>query len=39
MEEKQITVTSPLLPSLDELNVYLRDIWQRKCMGHRTKRK
>ena len=37
MEEKQITVTSPLLPSLDELNVYLRDIWQRKWItnnGH-----
>lgn len=29
-EEKQITVTSPLLPSLDELNVYLEDIWSRK---------
>ena len=29
MEEKLITVTSPLLPSLDELNVYLKDIWQR----------
>ena len=37
MEEKQITVTSPLLPSLDELNVYLKDIWQRKWItnnGH-----
>lgn len=37
MEEKQITVTSPLLPSLDELNVYLKDIWQRKWLtnnGH-----
>lgn len=29
-EEKQITVTSPLLPSLDELNVYLEDIWSKK---------
>ena len=28
--EKQITVTSPLMPSLDELNQYLQDIWQRK---------
>ena len=37
MEEKQITVTSPLLPSLDELDVYLKDIWQRKWItnnGH-----
>ena len=37
MEEKQITVTSPLLPSLDELNVYLKDVWQRKWItnnGH-----
>ena len=37
MEEKLITVTSPLLPSLDELNVYLKDIWQRKWItnnGH-----
>ena len=30
MKEQQITVTSPLLPSLEELNVYLQDIWQRK---------
>lgn len=30
MEEKLITVTSPLMPSLDELNVYLQDIWSRK---------
>jgi len=30
MVEKQITVTSPLMPSLDELNQYLQDIWQRK---------
>ena len=37
MEEKLITVTSPLLPSLDELNVYLKDIWKRKWItnnGH-----
>ena len=25
-----ITVTSPLLPSLDEFNEYLRDIWEKK---------
>lgn len=30
MEEKQITVTSPLLPDLDEYNELLKDIWQRK---------
>lgn len=38
MEEKPvITVTSPLLPELEELNTYLRDIWQRKWItnnGH-----
>lgn len=37
MEEKLITVTSPLLPSLDELNVFLKDIWKRKWItnnGH-----
>lgn len=37
MEEKLITVTSPLMPSLDELNVYLQDIWNRKWItnnGH-----
>jgi dTDP-4-amino-4,6-dideoxygalactose transaminase len=36
-EEKLITVTSPLLPDLDELNVYLKDIWNRKWLtnnGH-----
>lgn len=32
MEEKKIMVTSPLLPSLDELNVYLKDIWDRKWL-------
>ena len=34
---KQITVTTPLLPSLDELKPYLEDIWQRKWLtnnGH-----
>lgn len=30
MAEKQITVTSPLMPSLDEFNVYLQDIWNRR---------
>lgn len=37
METKTITVTSPLMPSLDELDGYLRDIWQRKWItnnGH-----
>ena len=37
MENEQITVTSPLLPDLDELNEYLRDIWSRKWItnnGH-----
>lgn len=34
---KQITVTSPLLPSLEEFIPYLRDIWDRKWLtnnGH-----
>lgn len=30
MREEQITVTSPLLPDLDEYNELLKDIWQRK---------
>ena len=30
MEKKQITVTSPLLPPLDEFVEYLRDVWNRK---------
>jgi len=37
MDNKIITVTSPLLPNLDELNVYLKDIWNRKWLtnnGH-----
>ena len=37
MENGQITVTSPLLPDLGELNEYLRDIWSRKWItnnGH-----
>jgi dTDP-4-amino-4,6-dideoxygalactose transaminase len=35
--KKQITVTSPLLPSLDEFMPYLQDIWDRKWLtnnGH-----
>lgn len=37
MENKKITVTSPLLPSLDEFIPYLQDIWDRKWLtnnGH-----
>ena len=37
MAEKIITVTSPLMPSLAELNEYLSDIWNRKWItnnGH-----
>ena len=37
MEKKVITVTSPLLPSLDEFMPYLQDIWNRKWLtnnGH-----
>ena len=30
MNDKTITVTSPLLPDLDEFNDLLREIWQRK---------
>lgn len=36
-KEKIITVTSPLLPNLDELNELLKDIWSRKWItnnGH-----
>lgn len=32
MENKVITVTSPLLPSLDEFIPYLQDIWHRKWL-------
>lgn len=32
MGQKQITVTSPLMPSLDEFIPYLEDIWQRKWL-------
>ena len=37
MDEKMITVTSPLLPSLDDFLPYLQDIWARKWItnnGH-----
>lgn len=37
MNDNPITVTSPLLPPLEEFNKYLRDIWQRKWItnnGH-----
>ena len=37
MDEKLITVTSPLLPSLDDFILYLEDIWDRKWLtnnGH-----
>ena len=37
MEKDIITVTSPLLPNLDEFNELLKDIWQRKWItnnGH-----
>lgn len=30
MENKQITVTSPLLPDLEEFNIMLREIWNSK---------
>lgn len=30
MADKQITVTSPLLPNLDELNIMLKEIWVSK---------
>lgn len=37
MENQKITVTSPLLPDLDEFNALLKDIWSRKWItnnGH-----
>jgi len=37
MNSKQITVTSPLIPPLDEFTPYLEDIWKRKWLtnnGH-----
>ena len=41
MNDKMITVTSPLLPNLDEFNELLKDIWNRKWitnMGEYHKR-
>lgn len=37
MDNQQITVTSPLLPDLDELNVMLRDIWDSKWVTNNGK--
>lgn len=37
MQNKKITVTSPLIPPLEELTPYLKDIWERKWLtnnGH-----
>ncbi len=31
-EEKTLTVTSPLLPPLEEFVPYLEDIWQRRWL-------
>ncbi len=37
MENKLITVTSPLLPDLEEFNVYLKDIWSGKWITNNGK--
>ncbi len=37
MENKLITVTSPLLPDLDEFNIYLKDIWSDKWITNNGK--
>jgi len=37
MENKTITVTSPLLPDLDEFNQYLKDIWDSKWVTNNGK--
>lgn len=37
MENKLITVTSPLLPDLDELNTYMKDIWSDKWITNNGK--
>ena len=37
MDKKNITVTSPLLPNLEDFIPYLKDIWERKWItnnGH-----
>ena len=35
METKTLTVTSPLLPDLDEFNKLLKDIWERKWITNK----
>ena len=35
METKTLTVTSPLLPNLDEFNKLLKDIWERKWITNK----
>lgn len=37
MDNQQITVTSPLLPNLDELNVMLKEIWKSKWVTNNGK--
>ena len=37
MDNHQITVTSPLLPDLDELNEMLKDIWNSKWVTNNGK--
>lgn len=37
MDNQQITVTSPLLPNLDELNVMLKEIWDSKWVTNNGK--
>lgn len=37
MQDKIITVTSPLLPDLDDFNELLKDIWQRKWITNNGK--
>ncbi len=37
MDKETITVTSPLLPDLEELNKYLRDIWNGKWITNNGK--
>ena len=32
MSEERINVTSPLLPKMEDLQPYLRDIWNRKWL-------
>ena len=37
MENKQITVTAPLLPDLEEFNLFLQDIWDSKWVTNNGK--